>query len=272
MAAKTSLNMVAFTYTPNASGTPPAVTDLARLKTFSASAENDQKDGGGMATRFPYFLNVKQGQTIDFTVFANNAGSSPPEPILTNLDISVYTEGGTSYLGQLRSATIEVTTVNKEASGIASAYKSPGATRTQVQFTAKKLILTNAVNMPLLINGVVGNMDVTVVITFGTWSFSMPMTIKSGKHTVDREELQMEDVVFTAKGTATGPSDNSLLGNILLGTSQVGLALDTGGGQYNTGTAMWALITKLTVKFDDGDLIEQTGQFQFQGAAVWATG
>ena len=272
MAVKTALNMVAFSYTPNASGSPGAVNALGLLKTFASSAVNDQRDAGGLATRTPVFLNVKQGQTVDFTVFVPNTESGAAEPVLSNLDISVYSEAGTSYLGQLRSGSIDVVTLTKEASGIASAYKSPSATRTQVQVSTRKLVISNAVDMPLMLNGTSAAMDLAVVFTVGTESFECPMTLKSARHLVDREELQFEDVVLTPKGSATGPSDNSLLGNILLGTSQVALAIDTGAGQYSTGSGMWALITRLTTKFEDGNLIEQNGQLQFQGPAVWSAG
>lgn len=264
----TALDMVAFTWTPNASGTPPAVTDLAYIRAFSMSADNDQKDAGGLADRFEYMMNVKQSQPMDFTVFIKGSSTAP----LTNLDVSVWSIGGTAYLGSLRGGSIDVTTTAKEGSSIASAYKFPVATRTKIQVSSKHLVLTNVAFLSNLLSGSGSAFDVAVTITFGSNSYTAPMTLKSAKHTVDREETHFEDVVLTPKGTPTGPSDNSLLGNILLGTSQVALAVDTGHGQYSTAESAWALISKLSTKFEDGDLIEQSGQFMFQGPATYATG
>lgn len=132
--------------------------------------------------------------------------------------------------------------------------------------------MSNVSFLGALMTGSVASFDVAAAITWGSVAFAMPMTIKSAKHRIDRDEMQLEEVVCLGKGTSTGPSDNSLLGNVLLGTSQVALAIDTGGGQYNTGSGMWALITKLTTQFADANCIEQSGQLMFQGAATFATG
>jgi len=267
--ALSALNFAAFTVTPNAGGSPASVAMLAYLKTFAFEPQNKQADAGGLADRYPVMLNVKQSQPIDFTAFVPSSGS---EPVLTNLDVSLWTLGGTAFLGSVRSGSLEVTTVSRDASGIASAYESPSATRTIVQLKTQKLIVSDVSFVSTLLSGSVSSFDVAAAVTFGGAAFAMPMTIKSARHIVDREELQLEDVVLTPKGAPTGPSDNSLLGNILLGTSQVALAIDTGGGQYSTAESAWALITKLTTRFQDGACLEQSGQFVFQGGAVYATG
>lgn len=270
MSILTGLNLAAFTQTANAGGAE-AVAMLAYLKTAAMNVVNDQKDAGGSASRFEYNMNVKQEQTVDFTVFMPNLQESPAEPYLTNTDITLWDIGGTAYLSSFRSGTIDVTTVYKEGSSAASAYKYPVAVRTKIQVATKKLVISNAAITALMMGGIAG-MDVASAITFGGEAFTAPMTLKSSKHTTDREETQFEDVIMTSKGAATGPSDSSLLGNILLGTAQVALAYDTGGGQYNTAESDWALITKLTCKFEDGDMIEQAGQFMFQGPATYVTG
>lgn len=260
--------MTAFTVTPNAGGSPPSVAMLGVLKAFAFQADNDEVDAAGLADRYELMLNVKQGQSVDFTTFIAGSG----EPALTNLDVSLWELGGTNYLGSIRSGKLEVATVSREASGIASAYKSPNSTRTKVKLSTQKLVLSNVAFLGTLLTGAVTAFDVTAAVTWGSAAFSMPMTIKSAVQRVEREEVQLEEVVCTGKGTPTGPADNSLLGNILLGTSQVALATDTGGGQYNTGEGMWALITKLTTQFADAGCIEQSGQFVFQGPASFATG
>ncbi len=264
----TGLNMAAFTVTPNAGGSSTSVAMLGLLKAFSMTADNEQVDSGGLADRYERMMNVKQGQVVDFTTFL----SGSPQPVLTNLDIALWEFGSTNFLGSIRSGRLDISTESREASGIASAYKAPSATRTKVKLTTQKLVLTNVAFLGTLLTGSAASFDVTASLTWGGTAFVMPMTIKSAKQRVERDEVQLEEVVCTGKGTPTGPSDNSLLGNILLGTSQVALAIDTGGGQYNTGSGMWALITKLSTRFADAACIEQVGQFMFQGPASFATG
>lgn len=263
----TSLDMVAFTWTPNASGSPAAVLDLARLKAFTFAPTMDQKDAGGMADRYELMINTKQEQPIDFTVFVKSI-SGETESVNASLDVTAFSVGS-SYLSTARAGSIEVTTAWKDGSSISSAYKHPVATRTKVQVTLKKMVVTDTAFISTFLTGTSTAFDVTVTITYNAQSFSMPMTMKSARHTIDREELQLEEVTLTGIGTPTSPSDNSLFGLALTGSSQVALAIDTGGGQYNTGEASFALITKLSTKFEDGALIEQAGQFMFQGAAVY---
>src|SRR5665213_1968706 len=105
----TSLNMVAFTWTPNASGTPPAVDDLVRLKAFTFAPAMNQKDAGGLSDRFELMMNTKQEQPIDFTVLVKSI-SGEAEPVNTSLDLSVFTVGS-AYLSSAKGGSIDVTTV-----------------------------------------------------------------------------------------------------------------------------------------------------------------
>jgi len=240
---------------------------LALLKTFSFRADNDQVDAGGLADRYTVNQAVKQGQVADFIVFMSGSGGL----LASNLDITVWTLGGTAYLGSIRKGAIRVTTVQRERSGIADAYKYPNATRTQVEVLTEKLVIVSAPFVSALMTGSVASFNVTAAITFGATVFSCPMSIKSARHTVDRDELQMEEVVMTLAGTPTGPTDSSLLGNILLGTSLVTLSADTGGGVYETGSGQTALIAKLNTTFNDSSLIEQSGTLAIQGGSTWAS-
>jgi hypothetical protein len=266
----TCLSMAQFDATANAEGASVEHM-LARLKTTSIMAENDQIDGRGIADRYELGMNVKQGQSVDFTVFqiGPSAGSGG-EPLATNLDVSLWTIGGTAFLGLLRSGSLEITTATKEGSGVSAAYKYPVAVGTKVQLTSQVEVGTYSGWMNTLLTGVATAFDVTASATIGGEAFSMPMTMKSGKHTVDREEIQQVEMVLTGKGTPTGPTGNSLIGNILLGSAQVALAIDTGGGSYSTASMMFALITKLNVKVEDAQIIEISGTFEFQGPATYA--
>lgn len=239
---------------------------LGLLKTFSFTAVNEQVDAAGLADRYTSYQTVKQEQTADFTVFMPLSGGGRA----TNLDITLWSIGGTAYLGSVRQGVIRITTIDRDRSGIADAFQLPNATRTQVEVVVSKLVIVSTPFISTLMTGVISSFDVTAAITFGGVAFSCPMNLKSARHTVDREELQMEEVVMTLTGTPTGPSDSSLMGNILLGTSLVTLSADTGGGVYGMGSGQSALIRKLNTVFKDAALIEQSGTLAIQGGATWS--
>ncbi len=237
---------------------------LAQLKTFSFSAVNDQVDAAGLSDRYSVHQTVKQAQTVDFTVFLPLVSGL----MASNLDITLWTIGGTSYLTSIRKGLIDVTTLHKDRSSIADAFRYPSAVRTQTQITTEKLVIGSASFVQAMVTGSVASFDVTASITFGGTAFSCPMSLKSARHTVDRDELQMEEVTLTLAGTPIGPSDSSLLGNILLGTALVTLNADSGGGTYATGSGKTALITRLKTHFQDANLIEQSGSLALQGSVA----
>ena len=238
---------------------------LALLKTFSFQVENIQVDGAGLADRYPQFQTVKQSQSAEFTVFVNGSGGLRA----SNLDISLWSIGGTAYLGTIRRGKIEATTEVQDRSGIADAYLYPNATRTKVEVTTEKLVVGSAALTGAMMTGTVASFNVTAAITFGATVFSCPMTLRAVRHTIERNAMQLEDVVMTWAGTPTGPSDSSLLGNILLGTALVTLSANTGGGTYATGTGQTALIQSLTASFRDAAIIEMVGHLEMQGGAGW---
>ena len=254
---KTSLNVSAFAL----GGTD----SLAILKTYGLMADNDQVDAGGLANRYEYHLNAKQGQQIDFVVWQLN-GSGVPS---TNLDVSLWTYGSTAYLGRLRSGAINVTTTTKEASGIAMARKSPQSVRTTYEVTADFMVVSYPeITSSIIVDGATITFDATVQITVGGVAFSAPMTVKSTKFAIDRGELQMENVTMSSKGTPTGPTDGSLLALILTGTALISISIDTSGKTISA--ANNALITKLNVPFADGALIEMQGSLNLLGGSTVA--
>ncbi len=253
----TSLNFAAFSI----GGTDM----LALLRTFAFSVENEQVDAAGLADRYVVHQVVKQSQSAEFTVFVNGSGGLRA----SNLDITLWSIGGTAYLGAIRAGSIVATTESRDRSGIADAYQFPNATRTQVEVRTEKLVIVSAPFVESLMTGSISSFNVTATITFAGSAFSCPMSIKSARHSISRDELQMEEVVLTLAGTPTGPSDSSLLGNILLGTSLVSLSAATGGGTYATGTGQTALIDRLTTSFKNAALVQQTGTLTMQGAGTW---
>ncbi len=264
-----------FDITANAGG---ATVDhaIGRMKLWKTTARNKQVNAAGLADRYELFQNVRQGQQIEFEMLvAGPNADSGGEPIAQSTDITLWDVGGTAFLGLVQSGSIEVTSVNKDGAGIASPYEYPVAGNTRVRVIFRKLIAAYGAFMDLLMSNVPGTntaYDVTAAITFAGEAFTMPMTLAWASQTLETDGVvQLEDAVLTGKGAPTGPDDNSLLGNILMGSGQVVLATDTGGGSYATPSGYYALITQLTTKFEMGDLIRQSGTFAFQGACTYGT-
>lgn len=240
---------------------------LAVLKNLSLIADNEQQDGAGINDRYELNQVVKQGQTWDFTSFFPSTTFSGLQA--SNLDVSLWSLGGTAYLGLLRSGSIEITTVEKERSSISSAYKFPSSTRTKVQVSCDLLVVSTGTaawaEFASMLTDTATQFSIAVAITFAGEAFVCPMTLKYGKATWAREELTMENIVLTGNGTPTGPSDSTLLGNALLGNALVSLSFTSGGGTFATGSGQSALISRLSTQFSDAQLIEQTGTFSIQG-------
>ena len=243
---------------------------LALLKNLALIADNDQQDGAGLSDRYEVNQVVKQGQTWDFTSFFPSLTSGLQA---SNLDVTLWSIGGTAFLGLLRSGSIEVTTVTKERSGIAAAYKFPNPTRTKIQVSCDLLTVTNGTTafaeFANMLTDTVTGFNVAVAITFAGEAYVCPMNLKYGKATWARDEMTMENLVLTGQGTPTGPSDSTLLGNTLIGTGLVALDFVNSGGEFKTGSGQSALITRLSTQFSDAQLIEQTGTFAIQGAMTY---
>lgn len=233
---------------------------LALLKTASVSGDNDAADARGISDRYEFNLAVKQGQKVDFTVFQLN-GSSVVD---TNLDISLWSIGGTDFLGSVRGGAINISTSAKEGSSIASEYKYPVPTSTPIEITTDRMIFSTAITDDLL-TGVQADFAVTVSIHFGGQTVTLPMMLQAGSVKMDRGEITMENVTLKGRGTPIA-AGGSLMAKILTGTAAVGVTLDNGGTTYATDGGQYAIITRLNTRFADAAIIEMEGTLEVQGA------
>ena len=73
---------------------------LEQLQSIDIDAANTLVDGRGIADRYTLDQVTKQKQTVDFTCHWYNNSTSLEA---TNLDITVWSIGGTAYVGALKS-------------------------------------------------------------------------------------------------------------------------------------------------------------------------
>lgn len=236
---------------------------VALLKMIDLQADNDLVDAAGIKERYEYNLAVKQGQKADFTVHVLNTATTPVPS--SNLDVSLWSIGGTDWIADLRSGTISVTNKSKEASSLASAYKKPGLLQTAVEISTDKLISSSATLFDSLLTGASSAFNVDVQIGFAGQTLHLPMILKAGSIHEERGDYAMEKVTLAMQGTPSG-GGSGLLALALTGSGSVGLSLNTGFKTYSTASGQVGVLTKLTTTMNDGALIEQSGTLEIVGA------
>jgi len=183
----------------------------------------------------------------------------------TGLDVSVYTIGGTDYLGDLDSLEISITTEDKDGSGIADEWMSPQAVGTRHEITGKLKIQSTATStLMALAAGSIASLDVTVAITIGgVLTATMPMMLQMASHSWAEGDIQMIDVKFVPRGAPSGtPTGDALVISAFTGTGLAAIAATTGAQTY----AGNALISSARISAQNGQIISLDYEFKGLGA------
>lgn len=243
---------------------------IEQLQRVDFEGRNTLVDARGAGDRYVNKQVVKQKQVVNFTGHWYNASS---EIEATNLDITLWKIGGTSYLGQLKRGSIEVSNTGPEVSGIAVAYEVTVPTATDVSITADLIVLTEAFWTDAILTDTAGEFQVQVQIEFAGEPILVPGILRTSKHTLERGAAQMENVTIDLSGGAPatsfsgGPSDtSSLLYQAMVNSGVCVFDIDTGVNVYATGSGQSAFIKRFGLKFADKALIEQSITLEVQGA------
>src|SRR5580658_29595 len=113
---------------------------LALLEMADVSADVSTVDAAGAGDTDEYTLPTKRAAKHHFTVYQLNASSVP----CTNLDMSVWSVGGTNLLGTVKRGSISVTVRQKDVSGIASFDKVPAFRRRAVQVSTRRMVFSTS--------------------------------------------------------------------------------------------------------------------------------
>lgn len=273
MSEKTGLNVSLFTLgAPGSEGSY-----LASLKTVAIRAENQIVDARGIADAFEFNQVVKQGQSVDFTVHLARGDSADPRRRLTNLDVTVWTLDGTDYAGQIRSGEISVSVPVQDRSALKNLERFPVPVGgIQAELRTEMIVIDSAVMTQQLLTSPISGFHVTVGISYGLSSLSLPMMFQSASHRIERGELQVEEAVLQLRGTPTPSEQLTLLGAVLGGATRFGFELNSGAGHYGTSAASGdipaqvAILTDLRVKFKAGAVIEMDGTLEVQSQMLVA--
>jgi hypothetical protein len=180
----------------------------------------------------------------------------------SNLHVSVYSVGGTSFLGELESGTININSDVEDGSGIADIWEFPNVLGTDFELQTNHFITSNADLFQAAIANNISEIQVTVIITLGPVSVTLPMTMTAANHRIEAGQIQMQNVTFKSQGEPDAASGDAITLEILTGDAFVAWAIDTDAGAYSGN----AIITQTTINFNNAQLQTMEHTLANQGA------
>lgn len=269
-ARNTSLNLVAFSVNPHAGGN---LSYLCNLTDIRVKTSNELVDGRCITESFEYMQLAKKGMTFSATM--NQSATANTKPMQTNLDASVYSIGGTSYLGDLTSFSMSLTNNSKEGSGLADVYQYGNVTGRVLTISGAHLIASGVVLQPLIdiiVDGNAAAQAVTTVFTGGLADFSLPTILESIEWSSSRDGLQEYNVGLKPRGAPTTPSGTTSIIGCAFNGADVTMYLDTGSGQFGaSGSRLSAIITGFQLEVKDRAIITHQVEFMVQGTPSFVT-
>ena len=243
---------------------------LEEMQSIDVDASNTMVQAKGIADRYSNKQATKQKQTLEFRGHWYDSSTSKQA---TTLDVTLWTLGGSAYLGSMKSGSLEVTNSGPEVSGFASLYEFQVPTDTVVVIQNGIMVVSEAVFQYGLMTGGVASFNTTVAITFAGEVITLANAIvTSSKHSMVRDGAQMENVTIESQGAITTTGDTtSLLYLSAIGAAITTFDVDTGVNEYknqSTGLGSTALITKFGLTFRDKELVEQAISLEVQGNAL----
>jgi len=181
----------------------------------------------------------------------------------SGLNISAYTVGGNSFLSQLESGTMTITTDTADGAGIADIWKWPNSVGTDVEIQCNHFVTSNAALFQLATANNISDIQVDVVITIpDVGEVTLPMTMTAANHKIEAGQLQMQNVTFKLRGEPTSVDGDAVLLEILTGDAYLSWNITTDGGIYSGN----AIVTQTVLTFNNGALLGMTHQLANQGA------
>jgi hypothetical protein len=187
----------------------------------------------------------------------------------TNLSVTLFDVAGASYLGSLRSLSVDVRNEAAEASGLADLVWFGQLVKSETTITGQ-LIVPTATTLHALLqksySSTAGDHIVAGAVTIAGEAITGNFAI-SAKASGNSGQLQTLDVELKSSGNLTGPTGTSLLAVAMTGTAAVDLHLDTGFGKLGTTAArIPAIITSVRIDVQDAQVISAEYEFRLQAS------
>ena len=189
-------------------------------------------------------------------------------------DLTVFTIGGTTYLADLRSFTLNQQCTHDEGKGAASKWLEPVVTG--VDYTGSvELLLDNAATNALQVLGfgtdAATALDVALAFTLNTVAFSFPMALRSSQWSMDRKQLQRLNVEFSGNGAESVNTGTATLLAAAINDPRVALFAElttsAANGRSWEGTFVH---DSVSVSIQDQNIVETTFRLRSQGAVALA--
>lgn len=284
-----SFSIVDFQFNPG--GGLTAVLGGGNLKDFirdlQIEAQEDKVESNGLSAQFDIEQTVKRG--LQFKVQLerpkyNGTASVWSAHAQCNLDVAAYTVAGTSFLGDLRSGSLKMSTKKTEGSGLADLYKYPTLNTRRWEIDTDLFIPSSSLvlaRMTKALSSSEFDSDCSIALTLGKNAghdqsiFTAPMTQKSITHGLKVGDVQGYKVSFGPQGAPTTPAspDTSNIWEVALAGGALGaIFVDSATGKYGTSIApLPVAITDASISFADSQILMSDFTFEVQGTPTYAT-
>lgn len=231
---------------------------LGLFKTLDLNLDPTTENGRTVSQRYELTEVTKKKGTFSIQELITNTTRQ------TGLNITIFSVGGTSYLGTLRTGQLEITTESADGSGGADEWEYPYAGGTSYRVTGELQIASTANFATLMASAGVSGLNLAVSLAFGGLVFQAPMKLSAVGHSINVDNvIQTQNITLMGRGTPTSVSGGTgILARIATGTAVVAYSINTGANQY----AGDALITKSTFGFGNGQILTANHEFAMQGA------
>lgn len=230
---------------------------LGDTKTYNFDIETVTDDCRVAEDRYHSAIPVKKRLTFDIERILHVTAVCQ-----SNLNVTVYSVGGSSYLGELDSGSVSFTSDVEDGSGVADIWEFPNVLGTDIEIQADHFVTTQAALFHLAGANNVSAIQVAVILTLGGVTVNCPMTMSAASHKIEAGQVQMQGVTFKLRGTPTAVTGDDIIAEIATGDAYVAWAINTAAGQYSGN----AIITQTSLDFANSQLITMKHTLANQGA------
>lgn len=233
-------------------------------RTVSASISGDitHEDGRSFIDRYSEAAATKYKLSFSTEMLrgANDAR-------LTNLDVSVFTIGANTHIGELKSGSLNVTTHSSEGSGIKDKFTFPNSISTDIELRGTLMVTTVATELVTIGGATLANLKVACTLTINGQSFVMSGLITNATLKATSDGVSEYDVTVKLRGSGSiAVAGQTILVDAITGDAIVTYSLVVEGSTI----AGNALILSASVDFADGQLLRERFEFEGQGTPTFS--
>lgn len=230
---------------------------LGKFRAIGLDPEVVTADSRAVAQRYGNEVPVKKRMpfTIEELVTAANGRRQ------TNLNVTVFSIGGTDVLFRLRGGSMAIETQTDEVSGVNDEWEYEVATGTTFSLDSNYRVDLNPAFVQTAIDGADADLEVIGLVNLGGISATLPLLIKGGSLKIDVLKAQMESCTMVNRGEPSAVSGNPVVASILAGTAAFGYAFRTSPGAAGAKVEGNCLCKSTRLSFDNASLIAASHSF-----------